>query len=690
MQTLYGVSPEDVKLVEDRENGRLVVNTRFYEVAHDLRQGGAIAAIRYYNGSNRNILLQPMGSFLNLPDAWGFSDLNEHEPQVSASAAPGPTLRFSGLLRNGEGKDAGVRYESEYQYRWGYVKVFKRFTFPASGLAVRQLCVHRYVLQGTLSDWGYRPAPETEPSCSPFHFCVYQWGKARPGTHFDCPLETRFIPLAFVNAEAGREGLEWFVSSKLSEWNYQTTGRAGCGSFHISARADLDGVEVGVSPLHVPCGAATLRGSYDFHFYHGFPILSGRAHQPFVHASFNRHDWPSDEQIRQWAEGGIRTAHFHHDGDSFGDGLFWRDGRYPPFGPEDMAQYDRVIAACRKHGIRTATYFSNKELHPTTEAYQKHGEEWGRKPTDTGRLAHNYYKNDEYGAQMCLRSGWLDYLEQYIDTVLSHHALDGVYYDWNVGLYCQNPLHADPADRARAIPSSESGLGAGAFSPAGHWDMDELLDLMEWTRRRVGPEGLVIVHNTMVPCAAVENFADYVVAMEWGYGRLSKSVPRPDELPLEWNFLGARSRGVIGYGTLLPNSPKSLERRMTLVCLVTGVVPWTASPITLEIFRPLRGLDLSDYRFYDWRNSVVQLDPPSLVSCAYAKRGHALVLLANLSSKPVSVRCRLALEALGLPPTAVCRVLPVAEAATAGKQLHAAKPFAFTVDADGLVALDVR
>ena len=84
---------------------------------------------------------------------------------------------------------------------------------------------------------------------------------------------------------------------------------------------------------------------------------------------------------------------------------------------------------------------------------------------------------------MCLRSGWLDYLKLSIDRVLKNHPLDGVYYDWNVALYCENPLHEGKAPANR---------------PRGHWDMDELLDLMEWTRQRVGPDGLVIIHNTTV------------------------------------------------------------------------------------------------------------------------------------------------------------------------------------------------
>jgi hypothetical protein len=290
-----------------------------------------------------------------------------------------------------------------------------------------------------------------------------------------------------------------------------------------------------------------------------------------------------------------------------------------------------------------ATYFSNKELHPTTDAYKKHGQEWARLPGDRAEQLHNFYSGDEYGAQMCLRSGWLDQLKQNIDTVLSHHPLNGVYYDWNVALYCHNAAHG--AGKPPVTPWESPGLGSHAFSPAGHWDVDELVDLMEWTRRRVGRDGLIIVHNTMVPSAVTENFADHIVAMEWGYSRLSVGAPPLAELPLEWNFLGARPRGVIGYGCLEPTASQSVHRQMTLRCLLTGVAPWTAADLDLEMFAPLKGFDLSEYRFSDWRHSPVRVGTGQDMSgnlaaaAVYAKEGSALVLVGNLTGQAQTVRC---------------------------------------------------
>ncbi len=114
-----------------------------------------------------------------------------------------------------------------------------------------------------------------------------------------------------------------------------------------------------------------------FDFYLAFPLLEGHAHGPWLHTTFNRNrgDWVSTEEIGRWAEKGIQTVHCHNDGDYYDDGLFWRDGSYPPY--PDMDRYDKVLTDCRRVGIRTATYFSNKELHPSTKEFQEHGDAVG-------------------------------------------------------------------------------------------------------------------------------------------------------------------------------------------------------------------------------------------------------------------------------------------------------------------------
>jgi hypothetical protein len=300
-----------------------------------------------------------------------------------------------------------------------------------------------------------------------------------------------------------------------------------------------------------------------------------------------------------------------------------------------MDRYDRTIRECQQAGIRVATYFSNKDLHPGTPEYRAHGQEWGRMDRK-GALRHNFFRGtNEFGAQMCLRSGWLPFLKSSIDRVLRNHPLDGVYFDWNVALYCCNGAH--------------EGKAAGAVA-AGHWDIDELLDLMEWTRQRVGPGGLVIVHNTTTPMYTLENLADYVVANEWGYGKWADRAPELQDLPLEWSLVGARPRGVISYGQLNEQSPRRLHRLFALEALLGGVTPWPASTEAFEVSSILKPLgDLEQYRFEDWRNGAVALPDGRCASAVYSRPGESFILLANLDHQPCEVRCAVRPERLPRP-----------------------------------------
>jgi hypothetical protein len=275
---------------------------------------------------------------------------------------------------------------------------------------------------------------------------------------------------------------------------------------------------------------------------------------------------------------------------------------------------------------------------------------------------------------MCLRSGWLDFLKLSIDRVLKNHRLDGVYYDWNVALFCRNGLH-------EGKNASETG--------AGHWDIDELLDLMEWTRRRVGPTGLVIVHNTTTPMFTAENFADYVVANEWGYGKWKEPGPALAELPLEWSLVGARSRGVISYGQLDAQSPRRLHRVFALEALVSGVTPWPASPETFELFGILKPLgNLESYRFLDWRNQVVTLEGDRCASATYSRPGEAYVVLANLDNISKEVRCVVHPQRLPHPLTKPVAAALLDETTGAGKD--SGKPGSVNLKADQLIGEGVK
>jgi hypothetical protein len=643
--------PQAYSVQRNKAAGLLTLSTPYYTVQHDLKQGGAISSIQLTHGNASNLLVRPFET--RVQDAAGtlYSDLAEPAPRV--------TIRHDGLnefltvesaLRDAPGKPAGVRVKTVYEYRWGYVKIHKELTFRRKNFRAKDICPVSTVLTAGLSAYGYRDGLTEQEGAPAFSFGSCHWG--RLNAEGAAAIDTPYVPHYVMFVDPGVEGLEWFVSSDLEQWDLELVGRRGQGKCLLQACASPAGIVFSVSPFQNGQSPVLAPARMAFDYYLGLPLLEGHALKPWFHSSFNRNrgEWVSAEQIRQWVQTGIQTVHCHNDGDYYDDGLFWRDGSYPPY--PDMDKYDRVIADCHKAGIRVATYFSNKELHPSTAEFQQHGSDWGRMNRQ-GDLQHNFFKDkSEFGVQMCLRSGWLDSLKASIDRVLTGHPLDGVYYDWNVALLCCNPQHEK--------------LKAGQPA-AGHWDIDELLNLMEWTRRRVGPRGLVIVHNTTTPMFATENFADDIVANEWGYGKWSGLGPNLQELPLEWSLVGARPRGVISYGQLDAQAPRGLHRLFALEALLAGVTPWPASPETFELFPVLRPIGaLESCRFADWRNQAVTIRGARSSSAVYSRPDESWLVLGNLDDSAQKVHCVLHPDKLPCPLSSVtsATLLPYSNTST--------------------------
>ncbi len=705
--------PQDYAVQKDEGRGLLILSTPYYSIHHDLKRGGAITSIRYTHGNVSNLLVSPFASSIKLakkerPDTKDphfrsreiLDDLGDSSPSVSVSR-PGltPVVTVQASLLGPDGLDVGIRTRTTYQYRWGHIKIHKEFIFPEVPVQTATLTTLSAVLDRSLTHYGHRSGEFDNTSSDPFGIEALQWGEVQPGSGFTAPFNTRYVPCHMVLANPGIEGIEWFVSDDLAQWYYQMTGEPGTGSVSIDAHTHPLGVALTVSPLALPrrlgnpqkparSGFVSLSGTYAFDYYIGMPILEGHAYKRWLDRGFtaNEGKWVSDDEIRRNAEAGVINMTLHNDGGSGPEDLFWRDGTYPPYPPEQMKKMEHVIAAIHQNGMTTQPYFSNHELHPSTDAFKLHGEEWGRKPDDQGNLS----PEDEFGFLMCLKSGWADFFKGSVDTVLKHGNWDGVYYDWNCALHCNNPLHMGKNSNG---VSGVKGLGSYAFSPTGHWDIDELLEAMEWTRRRVGPDKLVIVHTTGAPMFAVENYADYVICMEWGYGKLLDGMPKPDQLPLEWNFAGARPRANTEYGTIDAEATPRVHRLFYLTALMTGTTPWPASDEALELFKILQPLgDIERYDFQDWRNRAVQLDQNDCISAVYSRPGHAYVLLANLTPNAKTITCTIDSRTLKYPLASVrsaklvaagsSRSLKTGRLAGAGEKI--------SVPGDGVVLLHLQ
>jgi hypothetical protein len=651
-----GWTPQPYTLRRNDQAGTLTLSTRYYTIEHQLNKGGAISKINYAHGNSANLLLRPIEARVRLkveqtatdeeeqhshPDI--FSDLNDTSPAVSISkSGKAEVVTIEAALVNQNGIRSGITTRTVYSYRWGYIKIHKEFHFPENSVQVRRISVVSTLLDPSLTRYSYKPNIFEDFSPEIHTWEVNAEGKMRAGTHFDTPFQTRFIPRYLTLANPGVEGIEWFVSDDLSQWDYQITGEPGTGNTLISSRTDPLGIELSIDSLdlapsyNLPKGGfIEATGSYSFDYYIGVPILEGHAQTPWFERSYgpNGGKWVSEEEIKRNADLGVVTMTLHDDGDVNNDGLYWRDGSWPPYPPDQMKKMAGVIDNCHKYGIKTVPYFSCHELSYSTEESKMHAEEWGRKADDQGNIRPNHY----YGALMCLKSGWLSYLKFSVDRVLKHYPFDGVYYDWNLALYCNNPLHMGKVSNG---VSGEKGLGTYANSATGHWDVDELLEFVEWSRERVGPDGLVLLHTTMAPMFATENFANDVCCMEFGYGQVATSMPPPDALPLEWNFAGARSRAVIEYGALTDSAPATVHQSFYLTALITGVATWPASDEALKLFKLLDPLgDLNRYQFEDWQNQAVRFDENDCYSAVYSRSGEAYLVLVNLSSGTRDVKC---------------------------------------------------
>ncbi len=649
--TLVPWWPQEYKVRSDRKKNVLNLSTPFYQVEQNSIRGGNISRVTYTYGKEENLLMEPVGVRIVAADGKEeYSDISDTPAEITYENS-GRTVRVTTNcnLRTKSGKLSSISLKTIYEYCWGYIKIRKELYFPDS-LMIKTLILFNLRLSPDLSDYGYRPGITEQANTLPFGFNVIKWRKQRSGTHFDLPLYTSSVPEYLVFLNQGVEGIEWFMSDNCWQWDYQMTGKPGTGLCSVTGSYNPRGIDATICPVNLPEGYITVKGTYVFDSYLGLSVLPGRANRDWLHAIINRNSgkWITNNEIMDWARSGVSTASYQDDSDLDHDGIFWKDGVYPPYSNEEMNKLDDILDLCHQQGIKTSVYFSLKEFHPSATAFKNSGEVWGRRYNDKNELKYTRSASgDLYGAEMCLKSGWKDYLESNVDQTLSNHKLDGVYYDWNVSLYCNNQLHAG---KSAADKRDKNGTGVMNITPDGHRDIDELIELMEWTRQRVGPDGLLIIHNTMVPMLVTENFANYVASMEWGYGKLIKDIPPLTELPPEWNFAGARSRGIIGRGTIYAGSPEELRKKLTLEALLTGVTPWPLMPEAIEMHRKLLPLgDLSQYKFADWRNKAVNLNDTLCASAIYSKPDTAFLIIGNLGSTSSALTVRLNSSLLPFP-----------------------------------------
>ena len=253
MSTNLGVYPQTHELRTDGDSS-LVVSNDFYEIVHDRSLGGAISAIRLLKAGGDNLLLEPTRCHLQAADSESPFSLNDKAEMTVGSDGDATTLTFEGPLLDESGRDSGAVLKVSYIHRWGHVKIRQELQLPPDGIEVRSLLMHHWTVRPELCWFGVRPGAVAEPSNWLWAFGVCQWGRFAPGRSFDSTYESRHVPRYVCLAEPGRRGLEWFVGSQLSQWDYQVAGSPGHGSLSITSTPDPLGMLLRICVLDLPDG----------------------------------------------------------------------------------------------------------------------------------------------------------------------------------------------------------------------------------------------------------------------------------------------------------------------------------------------------------------------------------------------------------------------------------------------------
>lgn len=603
------------------------VQSDYWVTEHVKRMGGALASVAFTRGSRKNILVSPMTSYFRRKEGGNYVYYEEagySRPEMSVTAkGENVVVETGGQYANKEGKTIPARYRRIYEYRpYGLIKVRLEMECRKPIDAVMEVGASSCRVDSRLNTVAYRAAPEMSHDPTFFTRCAWHEFSGTGSSYRDNQLTCgRYMPLYLGVMERGVEGLEWILGDNYRAFGSVLTGEGGQSFCGVIPDPGKNAFWIKIEPYGNWAVPIELKpGIYVFEYYLGLPFSKGRNVVPrqWHHMGISN-DWPNEKTLDHYASCGVRLLRLHNDYRE--DGNFWHDGCYPPYDPENMKRMDWVIEQAHERGMKIVPYFSLKELHPDCPEYGRHVEEWKRVIDREQNVMHNYYGSGEFGVQMCLKSGWLDYRKKSIDLVLARHQFDGIYYDWVLGLYCLHPGHMNGKP---------------------HTDAEELLDLLQWTRRRVGVSGMVFIHLSGLPMMTVENLTDLVITHE----EMTDISPIPGGFCPEADYAGIVGHVICGAG----------GKKFILSCFVEGLFSYH-DDAALEEMKKLSAYPLEEYKFEKGSRAAVATNGPEIVASLYWRRDRALIYAVNLGSQRRAADLKVDLMKRGWPAQrrVICR-----------------------------------
>jgi hypothetical protein len=596
-----------------RDTRTITIDNGYWQVVHDLQQGGAVTAVRFLKDDGANFLAQP----LEVRNG-AYSSLRLTDQQVNVRRTrDGYRLRISGRMTDASGK-AGPSIDIQYRYTEACARV-------------------NIVLRGA----------EGEVDCWHASFTRACGWVERSQLMFDADV----VEAGWSRVE--QEGLLYEVDNAPYCWGGYTTYGAGAQfmmtevpeSWRGQSRfiAEVDANQVELSHLHT----ATPEMRWGFHFS---PTSFGRGEalkqreivicsQPF----------PSDEELAQFKAQGVNLVRIHEGANWVNTSDdFWMTGMVPPYPGKNLQEMQRVIATCHRLGLPIYFYNCLSEIHPLSDAFLKHAHEWG------GKVAGHYLRwsgpltDQLWGAIMCSNTGYAPWLVRYIERMIKDYDYDGIYLD-----------------------GTGTGYGVHDHGKNGiiaHCTSDSHLTAIEAMRRKM-PDKFIVIHQvcSITLSVAQLNIADHVVTFEeMGLGQVPT---RADDLPITMRIpVGIASTAIVpsiyvpdggvpltrclfGFSYeegKYPVPSREKFRKATPAFLLNGNVPYTyifnehflwdyqnfqdRDEDTVGIyalFHALQEVGDTSGRFLPWDRCPYQADAPSVGVACIEQPERTILIIAN-------------------------------------------------------------
>jgi len=610
--------------------GDVTIETPWWEVVHSKAKGGAIASIRFFHGTNQNILRKPIETRLRAGS--DFTDTADDSAKIAIiETSPSYVkLRVTGKMKNPERKVL-CPFVHTYEYRPMLVRRTCEYDLGRKGVVCTGLSVGTMELQPWLEEAVARRANHR----TTWYRAVFPGPPA-----FEENVCSQYMCLF----KRGVEGIDWLPARDLNQWEGFATGKPG------SARYAIMGDESGaplivIEPLAAGSDPVRLKGALRFESFLSLPQTRRRLIRRNFIACLQNGDC-TEEFLKFSADYGVT------------DIMLGAANTPGTFRLSDLEASRRTVALARKYGIKVYPFDPFQLVNRKAEIW-KHHEEWGRSELKNGKPELRVYSS--YGDYFCATApGFRKALKEGYKNLVESAGFGGLYHDFVHPYRCYNTRHY----------------------PVPHFNTDGVLDVILWERNFLGPDRVFCGHTGWTPVLFFQDLCTVTAVFE----EYCAHEALPLYLtPAQGEFVNAAQRTLVSsflaYGCVAPGEERSVPPPQDQVnaylarCALVGIFPWAHSNMVgasdpydlVEKIRPwyrlfaIRGKDdLASMQFLPYhRQTAVISDNPFVRAATYWSSEKALLVLANSeSSEPADFRVKILPEQFGWPADTRIKLIP--------------------------------